>query len=65
MPEIDEPLHLNQELDRLEMECSKLVALLRDRHVGLSTWRFLVGQRATVIQQIMKELGMTNDQPAA
>lgn len=65
MPEIDESLHLNQELDRLEMECSKLVALLRDRHVGLSTWRFLVGQRATVIQQIMKELGMTNDQPAA
>lgn len=65
MPEMNETLHLDQELDRLEMECSKLVALLRDRHVGLSTWRFLVGQRATSIQQIMKELGMTNDQPAA
>ena len=64
MPEMNETLHLDQELDRLEMECSKLVALLRDRHVGLSTWRFLVGQRATAIQQIMKELGMTNDQPA-
>lgn len=65
MPEMNETLHLDQELDRLEMECSKLVALLRDRHVGLSTWRFLVGQRAMSIQQIMKELGMTNDQPSA
>lgn len=62
MPEINETLRLDQELDRLEMECSKLVALLRDRHVGLSTWRFIVGQRAVAIQQIMKELGMTNDQ---
>ena len=39
----NETLHVDQELDKLEQECSQLLALLRDRHVGLSTWRFIVG----------------------
>lgn len=54
----EETLHLNQELDRLEQECSKLLALLRDRHVGLSTWRFIVGERAVAINTAFRELGM-------
>lgn len=57
----EETLHLDQELDRLEQECSRLLALLRDRHVGLSTWRFIVGQRTTAINQIFKELGMVKE----
>ena len=55
-----ETLHIDTELDRLEGECSKLLALLRDRHVGLQTWRFLVGERAVAINNLFKELGMVN-----
>ena len=54
----NETLHIDQELDKLEQECSQLLALLRDRHVGLATWRFIVGQRSTAIVKIMQELGM-------
>lgn len=54
-------LGLETELDRLEQETSKMLALLRDRHVGLSTWRFLVGQRALAIQQSFKTLGMVKE----
>lgn len=57
----EETFQLDVELDRLEQECSKLVALLRDRHVGLSTWRYLVGERAQAVQRCFTELGMVKE----
>lgn len=50
--------NLTEQLDALETECMQLVALLRDRHEGLMTWRHIVGGHAKTIATMMVDLGM-------
>lgn len=57
----DEHLDIEKQLDLLETDCQQLLNLLRDRHVGLQTWRFLVGQRASDVIAHFRELGMLDD----
>jgi hypothetical protein len=49
---------LETQLNDLENECSHLIALLRDRHVGLVSWRYLTGDRMKKVKQIIEELGV-------
>lgn len=49
---------LTEKLNALEDECMQLVALLRDRHEGLMTWRHIVGGHAKTITKMMVDLGM-------
>ena len=49
---------IEQDLDQLEEECSQLLNLLRDRHVGLISWQYLVGDRAAKVIAAMDHLGM-------
>lgn len=49
---------IEADLDVLEEECSNLLNLLRDRHVGLMSWQYLVGCRAEKVIEAMNQLGM-------
>ena len=49
---------IEQDLDQLEEECSQLLHLLRDRDIGLISWQYLVGDRATKVIAAMDQLGM-------
>jgi len=43
------------DLDKLQAEAEKLVALLKDRQPGLMTWNGFLAERLTNIREMIKE----------
>lgn len=54
---------VNDKLDELQVETEKLLALLKDRQVGVSAWSLLLHMRAKALQHLLDEaLGPANEQ---
>jgi hypothetical protein len=46
------------DLDELQRETEKLLALLRDRHPGLITWSVAVGSQVSKLRQLISAIGL-------
>lgn len=50
--------YIDKLLDNLESETEMLLALLKDRQLGLMTWNSFISERLKNINKIRKKLGI-------